>query len=86
MRSPDISGYLVIGVVLAIAAAAMALACKVNRYLLLLLAARFYPWMPTPGHLALLFAPPLLLACGGLLTAVTRRRPRTAQRDTYIGP
>jgi hypothetical protein len=33
--------------------------------------------MPTPGHLALLFAPPLLLACGGILTAVTRRRPRT---------
>jgi hypothetical protein len=98
MRSPDISGYLVIGVVLAIAAAALALARKVNRYLLLLLAAMFYPYgiqlasagifspdrigtdllrMPTPGHLALLFAPPLLLACGGILTAATRRRPRT---------
>jgi len=98
MRPPDISGYLVIGTVLAIAAAGSALALKVNRYLLLLLAAMFYPYaiqlassgifspdriganllrMPTPAHLALLFAPPLLLACGGMLAAAPPRRPRT---------
>lgn len=99
MRPPGISGYLVLGVVLAIAAVGLALALKVNRYLLLLLAAMFYSYavqlafsgifradgigasllrMPTPGHLALLFAPPLLLACVGILTAVTPRGPRIA--------
>jgi hypothetical protein len=72
----------------------------VNRYLLLLLAAMFYPYAiqlasfgifspdrigganllrtPTPEHLALLFVPPLLLACCGILTAVTPHSPRTA--------
>jgi hypothetical protein len=28
---------------------------------------------PTPAHLALLYAPPLLLACGVILAAVTSR-------------
>jgi hypothetical protein len=99
LRQPGISGYLVIAAVLAIAAAGLALALRVNRYLLLLLAAMSYPYaiqlafsevfspdrtgadllrMPTPGHLALLFAPPLLLACGGILAAVRPRRPRAA--------
>jgi hypothetical protein len=98
LRPPDISVYLVIGVVLAVAAASLALALKVNRYLLLLRAAMFYSYamqlafsgifgrdwivsnllrMPTPGSLAVLFAPPLLLACG-MLTAVTLRRPGIA--------
>jgi hypothetical protein len=31
---------------------------------------------PAPGHLAVLFAPPLLLACAVMLTAIRRRRPR----------
>jgi hypothetical protein len=31
---------------------------------------------PTPGHLALLYLPPLLLACGAILTAVMPRRSR----------
>jgi hypothetical protein len=29
---------------------------------------------PTPGHLAVLFGPPLLLACGTMLTAIWPRR------------
>ena len=31
---------------------------------------------PTPGHLAWLFLPPLLLACGAILGAVLPRRSR----------
>jgi hypothetical protein len=82
--------YLVTSVVLAVAAAGLALALKVNWYFLLLLAAMFYPYVmqlafptassdtnlighPTPAHLALLYAPPLLLACGVILAAVTSR-------------
>jgi hypothetical protein len=99
LRQPGISGYLVTGAVLVIAAIGAALVLKVNRYFLLLLAAMFYAYviqlafsgifnphdfggsllrMPTPGHLALLFAPPLLLACVGILAGVTPRRPRAA--------
>jgi len=99
LKQPDISGYLVIGAVLAVAVISLALVFKVNRYLLLLLAAMFYSYaiqlafsgifrpgdvgadllrMPTPGHLALLFAPPLLLACGGILSGLLPPRPRAA--------
>jgi hypothetical protein len=100
LKPPGIFGYLVIGAALAIVAAGLALALKVNRYLLLLLAAMFYSYavqlafsgifspdrvggadllrMPTPGHLALLFAPPLLIACGWILTAVRPGRPPLA--------
>jgi hypothetical protein len=34
--------------------------------------------MPTPGHLALLFAPPLVFACAALLAAVLPHRYRPA--------
>jgi len=100
LKPPGIIGYLVIGAALAIVAAGLALALKVNRYLLLLLAAMFYSYAvqlafsgifspdrfggadllrrPSPGHLALLFAPPLLLACGWILTAVRPGRPPMA--------
>jgi hypothetical protein len=90
-RPPDTSGYLVLSVVLAAAAVALAVALKLNRYFLLLLAAMFYPYLvqlafsralrpvasstnllrnPTPAHLAVLFVPPLLLACWAMLTAI----------------
>jgi hypothetical protein len=99
MQPAGITGYLVIGAALVIIAAGLALALKVNRYLLLLLAAMFYsyamqlaaPWIfgpgqlgpdllrePTPGHLAVLFGPPLLLACACILAAVAPDRPRAA--------
>ncbi len=99
LKQPDISGYLVIGAVLAVAVISLALVFKVNRYLLLLLAAMFYSYavqlafsgifrpgdvgadllrMPTPGHLVLLFAPPLLLACGAILTGLLPPRPRAS--------
>jgi hypothetical protein len=32
--------------------------------------------LPTPGHLAVLFVPPLLLVCATILTAITARRAR----------
>ncbi len=88
-RLPDTSGYLVLSVVFAAAAVALAVALKLNRYFLLLLAAMFYPYVmqlafsaalrasstnllrnPTPAHLAVLFVPPLLLACWTMLTAI----------------
>lgn len=94
-RPPDTSGYLVLSVVFAAAAVALAVALKLNRYFLLLLAAMFYPYAmqlafsgafrqssthllrnPTPGHLALLFIPPLLLACWAILTAIRPGRSR----------
>ena len=96
-RPPDTSGYLVLSVVFAATAVALAVALRLNRYYLLLLAAMFYPYAmqlafsgalrpasssanllrsPTPGHLAVLFAPPLLLACWVMLTAIRPRRSR----------
>jgi len=44
LRSPDTSGYLVLSVVFAAAAVVLAVASKLNRYFLLLLAAMFYPY------------------------------------------
>ena len=95
LRQPNISEYLVLTAVLAAAVVGLAVALKLNRYFLLLLAGMFYPYAmqlafsgtfrqsstdllrnPTPGHLALLFVPPLLLACGIILTAVRPRRSR----------
>ncbi len=83
--------YLAVSVVLAVAAAGLAVAWRINPYFLLLLAATFYPYVmqlaypsagssndlighPTPGHLALLFAPTVLVACRAVLTAVTPLR------------
>ena len=101
LRSPGTSGYVVLSVVFAAAAVALAVALKLNRYFLLLLAAMFYPYamqlvfsgafrlafggfrpgfgtnllrLPTPGHLAVLFVPPVLLACWVMLIAIRPRR------------
>ena len=79
--------YMVISMVLAAGAVTLAVSWKLNRYLLLLLAAMVYPYgmkvafsatgndteligRPTPGNLALLYIPPLLLACWVLLSAI----------------
>jgi hypothetical protein len=85
--------WLVSSVVLAVAAVILALAWKLSRYFLLLLAVMCYPYAmelastpsssggdllgsPTPAHLAALFLPPVLFACGTVLAAVTPRRSR----------
>jgi hypothetical protein len=87
VRGPAISGYVIAAVVLAAAAAALAAAGQVSRYLLLL-AVLVYPialelaaagyrdeliGLPTPGHLAVLFLPPLLLA--GIMIIAYARLP-----------
>jgi len=83
--SPATPVYLVISVVLAVAAATLTVALKMNRYFLVLLAAMFYPYALQLGfpadnsnlpHMTLLYLPPLLLACVAILTAVTPRRSR----------
>ena len=81
-------------VVLAVAAVSLALAWKLSRYFLLLLAVMCYPYAmqlafsqpassgsdllgsPTPLHLAALFLPPVLFACGTVLAAVAPRPSR----------
>jgi hypothetical protein len=85
--------YLAASVGLAVAAVALAVVWKLNRYLLLLLAAMFWPYAiqlafvstggstdllgnPTPLHLVALYLPPVLFACGVLLTAVAPHRSR----------
>jgi len=85
--------WLVSSVVLAVAAVTLALAWKLSRYFLLLLAVMCYPYAmelaftpsssggdllgsPTPAHLAALFLPPVLFACGTVLAAVTPRPSR----------
>jgi hypothetical protein len=85
--------WLVSSVVLAVAAVSLALAWKLSRYFLLLLAVMCYPYAmelaftpsgsgsdllgsPTPWHLAALFLPPVLFACGTVLAAVAPRRSR----------
>jgi hypothetical protein len=85
--------WLVSSVVLALAVVILALAWKLSRYFLLLLAVMCYPYAmelastpsssggdllgsPTPAHLAVLFLPPVLFACGTVLAAVTPRPSR----------
>jgi hypothetical protein len=86
--------WLVSSVVLAAAAVILAVAWKLSRYFLLLLAVMCYPYAmelaftpppssgsdllgsPTPAHLAVLFLPPVLFACGTVLAAVTPHRSR----------
>ena len=85
--------WLVSSVVLAVAAVILALAWKLSRYFLLLLAVMCYPYAmelastpsstgsdllgsPTPAHLAALFLPPVLFACGTVLAAVAPRPSR----------
>ena len=102
LRPPDTSGYLELSAVFAASAVILAVALKLNRYFVLLLAAMFYPYamqlafsgafrlssgvfrpgfgtdllrLPTPAHLALLFVPPVLLACWVVLTAIRPGRP-----------
>ncbi len=85
--------YLAGCVVLAVAAVVLAVVWKLSPYLLLLLAAMFWPYAiqlafvstggttdllgnPTPQHLVALYLPPVLFACGVLLTAVVPHRSR----------
>jgi hypothetical protein len=85
--------WLVSSVVLAVAAVILAVAWKLSRYLLMLLAVMCYPYAmqlaftpsssgsdllgsPTPVHLAALFLPPVLFACGTVLAAVAPRPSR----------
>ena len=99
-RQPGISGYVITAVVLAVVAAGLAIAVKLSRYFLLLLVL-LYPvalelaaagyrdaeliGLPTPGHLAVLFLPPLILLAGIMISAYsglrvwkTRDRPEPA--------
>jgi hypothetical protein len=94
VRQPSMATvYLAGSVVLAVAAVVLAVAWKLNRYFLLLLAAMFWPYAiqlafvstggstdllgnPTPLHLVALYLPPVLFACGVLLTAVAPHRSR----------
>lgn len=92
----DLSGYLVLSLVLGMVTVVLAVTLKLSRSLLLLAAAMFYPYAMQlafspilrppgsgadllsplmPGHLAVLFGPPLLLACAVMLTAIRPRRP-----------
>ncbi len=85
----DARGYAVASIVLLAAALGLAVLWKINRFFLLLLGVTFYPCavqvllahrgnnllrMPTPGHLALLFLPPVLVACAATLSAVLPHR------------
>jgi hypothetical protein len=91
---PDITGYVVLTAILAVATAALVLILRLSWYFLLLLAVLFYPYatqlavagafrsggfgtnllrLVTPGHEAMLFVPPALLACVVLLIAVWPR-------------
>lgn len=80
IRGPGISGYVILAAALAATAAGLAVALKINRFFLLLTVALLYPvtlelvasapgdWQligsPSPGHLAVLFLPPLVLLTG----------------------
>ena len=91
--SPQLTLYLAGSAALAGAAVALAVAWKLNRYVLVLLAMMVYPFViqlafastggstdllgnPTPLHVAALYLPPVLFACGTVLAAVTPRRSR----------
>jgi hypothetical protein len=73
------------------AAAGLAVVWKINWFFLLALAVTSYPdvvqmvlghrgknllRMPTPGHMVLLFLPPLLFACAAILSAAVPHRDR----------
>lgn len=90
---PDAWAYLVASIVVLAVALGLAVAWKINWFFLLLGAVTFCPYaaqallaqpggnllrMPTPGHLALLFVPPLVLACAAILGAVLPHRYRAA--------
>ncbi len=88
---PDARGYLAAGIALLAVALGLAVAWKINWFFLLLGCVTFYPYavqallahrggnllrMPTPGHLAVLFVPPLVFACAAILGAVLPHRYR----------
>lgn len=89
---PRVSAYVIAAVVLAAVAAGLAVVLKINRLLLLLTVVLLYPvtlelaasaprdWQligtPSPGHLALLFLPPLVLLTGAMINAYTGLRLR----------
>jgi hypothetical protein len=88
-RHPVTPAYVVTGIALAVAAAMLAVIFRLNRYFLLILAAACYPFAmqlafsgfrtnllgnPTPGHLTVLFLPPVLLVLGLVGTAGMRAR------------
>ena len=89
----EVTLYLAGSVILAVAVLVLAMAWKLNRYVLLILAAVFWPYAiqlaftatggstdllgnPTPAHLAALYLPPVLFACGTVLAAVVPHRSR----------
>lgn len=80
--------FLAASIVLGAAAAGVAMIGKMDRYLLIPLAVMFYPYavqlaqsggsgnllrLPSPGHLAVLFGPPLLAAAAFLAAGLIRR-------------
>jgi uncharacterized membrane protein YidH (DUF202 family) len=87
---PSSAVYLVLSIVLAVAAVTATVITRVKGYFLLLLTAACYPFAaqlafsgsssasllghPTPIHLAVLFAPPLLVGCAAVIVATTRSR------------
>jgi hypothetical protein len=87
--------YLAAGTFLAVAGLALAVVFRLGRYFLLLLAAASYPCaaqlvsshfggellgMPTPGHLTVLFLPPVLFALGIVFATTARPRIRIPAR------
>jgi hypothetical protein len=99
--NPHASVYVVVSIALAVVAVSLAVVLNMNRYFLLLLAAMFYPYVmqvafpdsntdpignPTPSHLAVLYLPPFLLACGAILTAVMPRRPPVLKPSSQPSP
>jgi hypothetical protein len=90
--------YVITAAALGAAAVLAALLLRLNWYLGLLLAAAVYPWarqldfslaslgaflgLATPGHLAALYLPPLLLASGAMLARIPRRGGSIASRPS----
>ena len=87
LPNPAVPAYLWTGIALAVAAAALAVVFRVNRYFLLVFAAACYPYAmqlafsafhtnllghPTPANLAVLFVPPVLFAAWIVLAAAMR--------------
>ncbi len=87
---PGSTVYLVLSIVLVVAAATATVITRVKGYFLLLLMAACYPFAaqlafsgsssgdllghPTPIHLAVLFVPPMLFVCAAVIIAATRSR------------
>ena len=93
MPPAGVTFYLAGSVAAAVAVLVLAMVWKLNWYVLLFLAAMFWPYAiqlaftatggstnllgnPTPAHLAALYLPPVLFACGTVLAAVVPHRSR----------